>query len=94
MSDRQRISVFVILGGLWLTGCLWLVLDQFFARISPFGTTTHPWQPAILLAHGIIALAAISPRLGNSEPCRSLVAGWAATIQRHGVCGMPDFAGG
>ncbi len=56
MPSRQRAAIYLVLGGLWLSGCLWLVLDQFFARPGQFGPMPHPWQPAILLVHGIVAI--------------------------------------
>jgi hypothetical protein len=57
MRSRQRAAIYATLGGLWLSGCLWLVLDQFFARPGQFGPMLHPWQPAVLLIHGIVAIA-------------------------------------
>ena len=57
MRGRDRAAIYVTLGGLWLSGCLWLVLDQFFARPGQFGPMPHPWQPAALLIHGIVAIA-------------------------------------
>lgn len=59
MSAQQRASVFIVLGGLWSSGCLWLILDQFFAQSGPFGTTPHPWQPGVLLIHGVVAIIAM-----------------------------------
>ncbi|HWJ35619.1 MAG TPA: hypothetical protein VNR70_10130 [Steroidobacteraceae bacterium] len=57
MRNRQRTAIYAVLGALWLSGCLWLALDQFFARPGQFGPMPHPWQPAILLIHGIVAIA-------------------------------------
>ena len=56
MPERQRLAIYLVLGTLWLSGCLWLCLDRFFARRGEFGMTPHPWQPAILLLHGVIAI--------------------------------------
>jgi hypothetical protein len=56
MPSRQRAAIYVVLGGLWLSGCLWLMLDQFFARPGQFGPMPHPWQPAVLLIHGVVAI--------------------------------------
>ena len=56
MPTRQRAAVYLILGVLWGSGCLWLLLDEFFARPGQFGTTPHPWEPPILLVHGIVAI--------------------------------------
>lgn len=61
VSDRMpvplRYGVYAAFGLLWCSGCIWLVLDQFYARRGPFGVTPHPWQPALLLLHGIAAIA-------------------------------------
>ena len=59
MPTRQRAAIYVVLGVLWASGCLWLLLDQFFGRPGQFGTTPHPWQPGILLIHGIVAIVAM-----------------------------------
>ncbi len=59
MPLRKRTAIFLVLGGLWLTGCLWLVLDQFFTRRGQFGPLAHPWQAPLLLLHGILAIAAM-----------------------------------
>jgi hypothetical protein len=56
MPNRQRAAIYSVLGGLWLSGCLWLMLDQFFARRGQFGPMPHPWQPAILMIHGVVAI--------------------------------------
>jgi len=59
MPRQVRAAIYLIIGGLWLSGCLWLVLDEFFARPGPFGPTPHPWEPALLLVHGVVAIAAM-----------------------------------
>jgi len=41
---------------LWISGCAWLVLEFFFRTTGEFGTVPHPWQPGLLVAHGIAAL--------------------------------------
>jgi len=56
MPARLRTAVYVVLGVLWLSGCLWLCLDQFFASRGQFGATPHPWQPPILMLHGIVSI--------------------------------------
>jgi hypothetical protein len=55
MPRRQRAAVLIVLGFLWLSGCLWLVLDEFFAKPGQFGRTPHPW----LMIHGIFALVTL-----------------------------------
>jgi hypothetical protein len=59
MPRRQRSAIFALLGALWVSGCLWLLLDQFFSSQGQFGRTPHPWQPALLLMHGILSIAAM-----------------------------------
>lgn len=59
MAVGQRTSVYVIMGALWLSGCIWLCLDQFFSVRSAFGNTPHPWQAPLVLVHGIIAVASM-----------------------------------
>jgi hypothetical protein len=56
MPAMQRAIVYFILGALWLSGCWWLCLDQFFSKHGEFGITPHPWEPTILLLHGVIAI--------------------------------------
>jgi hypothetical protein len=56
MSKAQRLTIYLIVGALWLSGCLWLGLDQFFSEASQFGTTPNFLQPPLLLLHGILAL--------------------------------------
>ncbi len=59
MPASQRFWIFLILGTLWLSGCAWLCLDQFFASRGPFGKTPHPWEGPIVLLHGVIAVASM-----------------------------------
>ncbi|MDP9013518.1 MAG: hypothetical protein M3O41_12845 [Pseudomonadota bacterium] len=59
MLNRQRAAIYGIIGGLWFSGCLWLALDQFLAQPGQFGPMPHPWQPRVLLVHGILAIAAM-----------------------------------
>ncbi len=58
MSRPLRAATYAILGLLWLSGCAWLILDGWFARTGPFGAEPHPLQPPLLLAHGVLAIAA------------------------------------
>jgi len=59
MPGTQRFWVYLILGVLWLSGCVWLCLDQFFSMRGAFGKTPHPWEQPIVLAHGIVAIASM-----------------------------------
>ncbi len=57
MPHRLRRTVYAGFGALWLTGCLWFALDQFFTTPGDFGVQRHPWQPTLLFLHGLLALA-------------------------------------
>jgi hypothetical protein len=59
MPAATRAATYGILGSLWLSGCVWLWLDQFAAGHGPFGTIPHPWAAPVLLLHGIIAVASL-----------------------------------
>jgi hypothetical protein len=52
-------AIFVVFGGLWASGCVWLVLHLFFARPGDFGAIEHPWQPFILRLHGWTAMGSV-----------------------------------
>lgn len=53
-----RASTHAIFASLWLLGAIVFVLKHFFATQGEFGITPHPWQPALLMLHGIVAVAA------------------------------------
>ena len=57
MSATQRVIVYGLMSALWLSGCVWLCLDQLARHQDPFGSERNPWQSALLTAHGIVALA-------------------------------------
>jgi uncharacterized membrane protein len=59
MPRRARAAVYGMFGTLWLSGCVWLILDQYFESAGPFGRTPHPWEPAVLLVHGVLAVLAM-----------------------------------
>jgi hypothetical protein len=80
MPNRQRAVIYAVLGTLWLTGCLWLLLDQFFSRPGPFGRTPHPWESPILLIHGILAV--IGMYLLGWVSARHIVRWWPARLRR------------
>jgi hypothetical protein len=56
MPRGQRSAVYLIVGSLWLSGCLWLYLDHFLASRGQFGITPHPLEPPILLLHGAVGV--------------------------------------
>ena len=58
MPAWLRSVLYGSLGLLWLSGLSWLVLHLFFAQETEFGAAPHPWQPGILLVHGVLAVVA------------------------------------
>ncbi len=80
MPARSRLAVYLILGALWLSGCAWLLLDEFFQSTGPFGVTPHPWEGAVLTLHGIVAL--VSTYLFGWLTARHLLARWPARTRR------------
>jgi len=58
MPTWLRRSLYSSLSLLWLSGLAWLILHLFFARDTGLGLAPHPWQPGILLVHGVLALVA------------------------------------
>lgn len=80
MPGRQRVAIYIVLGGLWASGCLWLLLDEFFARSGQFGTTPHPWQPPILLLHGIVAI--VGMYLLGWVTARHVLRWWPGRLRR------------
>jgi hypothetical protein len=59
MPAGERFWLNLVFLLLWVTGSLWLVLDLWFATNGEFGVTPHPWQPPLLLLHGVIAVPAL-----------------------------------
>jgi hypothetical protein len=80
LSPGQRLSIYGIVSVLWLTGCAWLILDQFFMRYGPFGATPHPLAPPLLLLHGIIAI--LSMYLFGWITARHVLRWWPGRIRR------------
>lgn len=56
MPERLRYTVYLAFGGVWLSGCAWLLLHQFFASPTEFGEARHPFEPALLLTHGVLSI--------------------------------------
>ena len=52
MPERLRYAIYVAFGGLWLSGCGWLLLHS-FCITHRIGEVRHPWEPALLLIHGV-----------------------------------------
>ena len=80
MPVRKRLAIYLLFGTLWLSGCVWLVLDQFFESPGPFGMTPHPWTPAILLVHGIVAI--LSMYLLGWVTARHVLRWWPGRLRR------------
>lgn len=59
MTSWLRISLYSTLGLLFLSGSLWLVLHWFFQVQTEFGSSPHPLQPGILIAHGLLGILAV-----------------------------------
>ena len=51
-----RYSIYFVFGGVWLTGCIWLVLHLYYAAPDEFGITRHPWEPTLLWVHGVLSI--------------------------------------
>ena len=57
MQTGLRFTIYLCAGGVWLSGCLWLVLQEYFATSGDFGVTRHPWEPTLLWIHGVLSIA-------------------------------------
>jgi len=80
MPKRRRLAVFLIVGALWLSGCVWLCLDLLFATHGPFGVIPHPWEPPMLLVHAITAI--LSMYLFGWISARHVLRWWPARLRR------------
>ena len=59
MSRSQRLIIYGVVGSLWLTGCVWLFLDQRSQPHDPFTDARSPWEPPIPTAHAVIAIGSV-----------------------------------
>ena len=57
MPTALRYAIYGVFGAVWLSGCAWLVLHQFFAKPDEFGQSRHPWEQTFLSAHGALSIA-------------------------------------
>jgi hypothetical protein len=89
LSAAQRLSIYGIVGALWSTGCAWLILDQFFTRRGQFGATPHPWEPPLLLVHGVISI--LSMYLFGWITARHVLRWWPARMRRWSGGGLAAF---
>jgi len=80
MPIRKRWAIYLVFVTLWLTGCVWLVLDQFFESKGQFGMVPNSWEPGILLVHGIIAI--LSMYLLGWVSARHVLRWWPVRLRR------------
>jgi hypothetical protein len=59
MSARLRAAIYATFGALWASGCGWLVLHLFFRPVTEFGPGPHPWEPALMRLHGVLAVPGV-----------------------------------
>jgi uncharacterized membrane protein AbrB (regulator of aidB expression) len=59
VSAWLRRSLYSSFGLLWLTGSAWLVLHFFFQGVTDFGPAPHPWEPRLVVMHGVLAVVAV-----------------------------------
>jgi hypothetical protein len=57
MPVGLRACIYAIFGGVWLTGCAWWALREFFAVPSDFGVARNPWESTAGWLHGVLAIA-------------------------------------
>ena len=53
-----RMTVHSTFAALWLIGAAVFILKHFFPATTPFGPGPNPWQPRLLVVHGVIAVFA------------------------------------
>jgi hypothetical protein len=89
MPRRPRFTIYLVMGGLWLTGCWWLALDLLVAKRGPFGATPHPLEPPLLLIHGVAAIFAtyVLGWIG----ARHVVRWWVGGLRRISGIGLALF---
>ena len=56
MQTGLRYTIYLCAGGVWLSGCVWLILQEYFATAGEFGVTRHPWEPTLLWIHGVLSI--------------------------------------
>jgi hypothetical protein len=83
-----RWTLYTSFVALWLTGAVVFLLEHFYPVITEFGSAPHPWQPRVLVIHGIIAVLVLY--LFGWISARHVGEGW-----RHGMnrwSGLPLVA--
>jgi hypothetical protein len=56
MQTGLRYTIYLCMGGVWLSGCFWLILHVYFATSGDFGVARHPWEPTLLWIHGVLSI--------------------------------------
>jgi len=59
LAGEQRLSVYIVGLGLWVSGSLWLVLHYFLTQETAFGPSPHPLEFWSRAAHGAFGFAAL-----------------------------------
>ncbi len=59
MSGLQRWAIYSLIMALWLSGCIWLCLDQLARHRDAFGGERSAWRSAMLTTHGVLAIASM-----------------------------------
>jgi len=80
LGGGGRRTVYVIAGGLWLSGGLWLLFHYFLRRMTEFGFEAHPLEAWWLRLHGAFAFATLW--LVGFLSARHIVSGWASGRRR------------
>ncbi len=57
LPPARRRAVYLVSGGVWATGGLWLIYHYFMSVKDEFGfDTVHPWEKWWLIAHAAVAI--------------------------------------
>ena len=80
MPRVLRTMVFGVSALLWLSGALWLLVHFAFPQHNEFGPLPHPWEPGLMRAHGILAVAAVF--LLGWLAAEHIPAGWSRALRR------------
>ena len=80
MRKDLQFMTYLIGGGLWVTGVLWLIFHYFMVRQSDFGAQPHPLEHWWLSMHGLFAFATLW--LFGLLWGRHIVGGWKSERRR------------
>jgi hypothetical protein len=59
LTRSERWIIYATMGFLWLSGCLWLYLEQRSAQQDLFSNERNAWAPPVLTAHGVVAVVSM-----------------------------------